>query len=481
MPGRTWLPSDPDAHTEGVIQMQDYSGYGQPPAADYFGSPPPPMPPRPPRRRIGLLSYLAVALAAGALGAGTVVAIYHPAANSSAAPQPSSSAIAPAPLPSTAVPAPSSGGSGAAGSLSSVEQGMVIINTTLQYSSEQAAGTGMVINAGNGLVLTNNHVIENATKITATVASTGQNFVAKVVGYDVTGDVALLQLQNPSGLHAVPVGDASKVKTGNSVTALGNANGQSAIVPAAGQVTGLNQTITASDQGGTVKSETLHGMIQTNADIVAGDSGGPLVNSAGQVIGMDTAGNSVSFTQQQTVAGFAIPINTALSVAGQIAAGRASSTIVIGYPPFIGIYVGQGTDANPQDQASRQQQNNGSGGFGGFGNGNGFGNGAGNGTGNGGTPSCYTSDANLSVPSTIASVNSGTLVIGTICGSPAAAAGLTAGSVITGLDGQTVGSPQSLADIMTKLHPADTVSVTWVTPSGQSKNGNLALTAGPPL
>jgi S1-C subfamily serine protease len=356
----------------------------------------------------------------------------------------------------------------------------VIINTTLQYSSEQAAGTGMVINA-DGLVLTNNHVIENATKITATVASTGQNVVAKVVGYDVTGDIALLQLQNPSGLHAVPIGDASKVKIGAAVTALGNAEGRSAIVPAPGQVTGLNQTITASDQGGTVKSETLHGMIQTNADIVAGDSGGPLVNSAGQVIGMDTAGNSVSYTQQQT-AGFAIPINTALSVARQIAEGHASSGIVIGYPPFIGIYVGQGTDANPQDQASQQQQqqqNNGSGGFGGFGNG--FGNGAGNGTGNGGTSSCYTSDANLSVPSTIASVNSGTLVIGTICGSPAAAAGLTAGSVITGLDGQAVGSPQSLADIMTKLHPGDTVPVTWVTPSGQRKNGNLALTAGPPL
>ena len=353
----------------------------------------------------------------------------------------------------------------------------MIINTTLQYSSEQAAGTGMVINA-DGLVLTNNHVIENATKITATVASTGQNFVAKVVGYDVTGDVALLQLQNPSGLHAVPVGDASTVKTGNSVTALGNANGQSAIVPAVGQVTGLNQTITASDQGGTVKSETLHGMIQTNADIVAGDSGGPLVNSAGQVVGMDTAGNSVSFTQQQTVAGFAIPINTALSVAGQIAAGHASSTIVIGYPPFIGIYVGQGSDANPQDQASQQeqQQNNGPGSFGGFG---GLGNG--NGAGNGGTSSCYTSDANLSVPSTIASVNSGTLVIGTICGSPAAAAGLTAGSVITELNGQTVGSPLSLAGIIAKLRPGDTVSVSWVTPSGQTKNGNLTLTAGPPL
>ena len=455
--------------------MQDYSGYGQPPTGDYFGStsPLPPMPPRPPRRRIGLLSYLAVALAAGALGAGTVVALYHPAANSSAAvPQPSSSAIAPAPLPSTAVPAPSSGGSGVSGSPSSVERGLVIINTTLQYSSEQAAGTGMVINA-DGLVLTNNHVIENATKITATVASTGQNFVAKVVGYDVTGDIALLQLQNPSGLHAVPIGDASKVKTGAAVTALGNAEGRSAIVPAPGQVTGLNQTITASDQGGTVKSETLHGMIETNANIVAGDSGGPLVNSAGRVIGMDTAGNTVSGPQQQSVSGFAIPINTALSVGRQIAAGDASSTVVIGYPPFIGIYVGQGTDSNPQDQAAQQQQQNN--GFGGFGNG------FGNSSGNGGSPSCYTSDANLSVPSTIAPVNSGTLVIGTICGSPAATAGLTAGSVVTGVNGQTVGSPQSLGDIMAKLHPGDNVSVTWVIPSGQRTTGNLTLTAGPPL
>ena len=457
--------------------MQDYSGYGQPPTGD-FGStsplPPMPPPPRPPRRRIGLLSYLAVALAAGLLGAGTVVAVYHPASNSAAAaPQPSSSAIAPVPLPSTAVPTPSSGGSGASGNLSSVEQGLVIINTTLQYSSEQAAGTGMVINS-DGLVLTNNHVIENATKITAT-AATGKTYAAKVVGYDVTGDIALIQLQNASGLHRVPIGNSSTVKTGASVVALGNANGQSQIVSAPGQVTGINQTITASDEGGTVKTETLHGMIQTNADVVAGDSGGSLVNAAGQVIGIDTAGNSVSSPGQQSVSGYAIPINTALSVASQIAAGRASSTIVVGYPPFIGIYVGQGSSSNPADQASQQQQQNNNNGFGGFGNG------FGNSSGNGGTPSCYTSDANLSVPSTIASVNSGTLVLGTICDSPATAAGLTAGSVITSIDDQTVGSPQSLANIMAKLRPGDTVPVTWVTPDNQNKSGNLALIAGPPL
>ena len=83
----------------------------------------------------------------------------------------------------------------------------------------------MVINAGDGLVLTNNHVIENATKITATVAATGKTFKATVVGYDVTGDVALIKLQDFSGLHAVPLGDSGAVKSGDSVTALGNAEG----------------------------------------------------------------------------------------------------------------------------------------------------------------------------------------------------------------------------------------------------------------
>jgi len=452
--------------------MQDYSGY-----SGYGGptTPLPPVPPPPPRRRVGLLSYIAVALVAGALGAGSVVALYHPAANSAAVPSARPSARAPVPLPSTAVPVPSNGGTGTTGgSMSKVEQGIVIINTALQYSGERAAGTGMVVNAGEGLVLTNNHVIENATKITATVAATGQNFLAKVVGYDVTGDVALIQLQHPSGLHQVPLGDSGKVRTGDVVTALGNAEGQSKIVPATGHITGVNRSITASDQGGTVTSETLHGMLQTDAGIVSGDSGGPLVSAAGRVIGMDTAGNDVRYPDQQAAAGFAIPINTALSVAREIVAGHASSTISIGYPPFIGIYVGQGTSSNPQQQAAAQQQQN-NGGFGGFGGGSGF---SGNGS---GSQSCYSNDSNLPVPDTIAPVSSGTLVVGTICSSPAAVAGVSAGSVITSVNGQAVGAPQTLHGALSKFRPGDTVSLTWVTPSGQRKTATMTLTAGPPL
>jgi S1-C subfamily serine protease len=469
--------------------MQDYSGYGQPPiGAGGFGGPTGPTgptsplpPPRPPRRRVGLLSYIGVALAAGALGAGTVVALYHPAASSSSASaQPSSSAVAPAPAqtaPSSPAPLPSYGGAGLSASeaaiLKKVEPGLVIINTTLTYNSELAAGTGMVISP-DGLVLTNNHVIENSTKITATVVSTGRTYPAKVVGYDVTGDVAEIKLTGASGLHTIPIGDSAKVKSGDAVLAMGNANGQSQIVPAPGQVTGVNQTITASDQGGTVSSETLHGMIETNADIISGDSGGPLANAAGDVIGMDTAGGGGGFNEQQSSTGYAIPINTALKIAGQISAGQASSTIVIGYPPFIGIYIGQGSSASPQTQAQEQEPSNG--GFGG-----GFGNGSGYGPGGSGNAGCYTSDANLTVPSTIAPVNSGTLVLGTICGSPAASAGLTAGSVITAVNGQSVGAPQSLTSIMSKFKPGASVSLSWVTPSGQDKTGQLTLTPGPPL
>jgi len=457
--------------------MQDYSGYGY--GADYGSTSPlppmPPQPPQPPRRRVGLLSYVAVALVAGALGAGSVVALYHPASNATTV-QPSP-ANPPAALPSTAVPTPSSGGSGTAtGSLAKVGQGIVIINTTLQYSGERAAGTGMVINAADGLVLTNNHVIESSTKITATVPSLGKTFKATVVGYDVTGDIALIKLQDFSGLHAVPLGDSSKVKTGDSVTAMGNAEGRNQIATASGSITGVNRTIKANDQGGVVSSETLHGMFQTDAGIVSGDSGGPLVSASGQVIGMDTAGNDVRYPDQQAAAGFAIPINTALSVARQIAHGQASDTISIGYPPFIGIYVGPGTSSDPQEQASEQSQQNDNG-FGGFG-GNGFG---GNGSGDGNSQSCYTNDSNLPVPSSVAPVNTGTLVVGTICGGPAAAAGLTAGSVITSVNGTAIGAPSTVHNALAKSHPGDSISLTWVTPSGQHKTASVTLTQGPPL
>jgi S1-C subfamily serine protease len=313
-------------------------------------------------------------------------------------------------------------------------------------------------------VLTNNHVIEGATSITAQTADRHQ-YRAKVLGYDVTGDIALIQLEGAHGLQTVPLGDSASVKTGDSVVGMGNAEGQNAIVPVTGQVTALDQTITAGDQGGSITQETLHNMIETNANIVSGDSGGPLANSAGQVIGMDTAGNDGGFAVQQSSAGYAIPINNALAVARQIAQGQASSTVSIGYPPFMGIYIGKGSNSDPQAQA--EQQN---------GNGNGFG-----GSGGNGNQGCATSNANMAPVQNIANVNSGTLILGTICGSPASAAGMTAGSVITAVNSQAIGSPDGLTSVVSKFRPGETISVTWVSPSGQRTTSAITLTAGPPL
>ncbi|HEX6526772.1 MAG TPA: trypsin-like peptidase domain-containing protein [Streptosporangiaceae bacterium] len=440
-------------------------GYGQQPGYGGYGGygPPPPPPPGP-----GLFRYIAVAVVAAALGAGLVVGIDHvgsstpvasPSIGSSAPPQQQQ------PVPQQPqqgqIPVGGSGlSSGQQAVVSKVSAGLVIINTSLQYRAEQAAGTGMVVNS-DGLVLTNNHVIENATSVSATVVATGRTYRAKVLGYDQTGDIAAIQLQGVSGLRAIPMGDSSSVKTGDSVIAMGNAQGGSQIVPAPGQVTGLNQTITANDENGIQSSETLHNMIQTNAAIVSGDSGGALANMSGQVIGMNTAGSNVQFSQQQA-AGFAIPINTAMSVVNQIVAGHGSSTISIGYPPFVGIFLPTSNSGNPQIQAQDQAQRNG---------GNAF----------GPTQSCYSNDANMPVPTNIAPVNSGTLIIGVICNSPAAATGMTGGAVITAVNGHSVSTANQLHAAIANYHPGDTIKITWVNLSGKSTTSSLRLTEGPPL
>jgi len=435
---------------------------------------------RPPgsSRRRTLITHVAVAILAAGAATGVTLGLDRPAAPAgtvAAAPLPGGGAV-PSPA---ASPAGGGTGGGEQQVVNKVEPGLVVVNTTMQYNGEAGAGTGMVINP-DGLVLTNNHVIEDSTKITATVAATGKTYPATVIGYDKTADVALIRLQGATGLRTVPVGDSAAVKDGDPVVALGNAEGQGTIIPAGGQVTGTGKTITAADQGGTAATETLHGMIATSAGIVPGDSGGPLATAAGQVIGMDTAGNSVSVSQQQAGGqqqagtGFAIPIDTALSVARQIAAGHASPTVTIGYPPFIGIFTAGGSQTSPLAQAQGQEQQNGFGdGFGGFGGFNGFGAPA-------TSPACYTTNASLTIPSAVAPVSEGALVDGTVCGSPAAAAGIIGGSVITAVNGTPVTSPDGLTSILARFRPGTTIKVTWTSPAGQQATSTLHLTAGPP-
>ena len=240
-----------------------------------------------------------------------------------------------------------------------------------------AAGTGIVLTS-NGTVLTNNHVIRGATSIKVTDVGNGRSYTAKVVGYDATKDVAVIQLQNASGLTTASLGDSSSVQSGDSVTALGNAGGKGGTPSVAtGTVTALNQGITASDDGSGANSEQLTGLIETNADIQPGDSGGALVNSYGQVIGMNTAASSGTQFQsesgQSAVQAYAIPIDKAESVAKQIEGGQDSSTVHIGATAFLGIETdGSNSSGSGSGDSGGFGQGDGSG-FGGFGDGSGFG------------------------------------------------------------------------------------------------------------
>ena len=127
-----------------------------------------------------------------------------------------------------------------------VDSGVVDVNTNLGYENAAAAGTGMVITS-DGEVLTNNHVIEEATTIRVRDVANNKTYSATVVGYDVTADVAVLKLKGASGLKTVPIGNSSSVKVGARVTGIGNAGGAGGTpASASGTVTALDQSITAS-------------------------------------------------------------------------------------------------------------------------------------------------------------------------------------------------------------------------------------------
>jgi S1-C subfamily serine protease len=329
----------------------------------------------------------------------------------------------------------SSTGAGAPSDISSiaakVAPGLVDVNTNLSYQNEQAAGTGMVISS-SGVVLTNNHVIQGATSISVTDVGNGKTYKGSVIGYDRTSDVAVVKLSGASGLQTVSISN-QPAAVGQAVVGVGNAGGTGGTPSSAGgSVTAVNQSITASDSGGG-NAENLTGLIEINADIQPGDSGGSLVNTAGEVIGMDTAASAGSGYQVSGSQAYAIPIATALSLAKQIQSGKASSTVHIGETGFLGVSV---------------QSSSSSGGFGGFGSGG--------------------------------ASTSGATVATVVSGGPADKAGLAQGDVITALDGTAIGSPSDLTGLLEPHHPGDAVQLKWTDGSGQQQSASVTLASGPP-
>jgi S1-C subfamily serine protease len=442
-----------------------YGGYGQPGYGQYpwsgYGTPPPP-----PRSGFSrTLAYAAVAVLAAAAGAGAAVALNHTnSGNSSAASPFNGNGSQSNPFggngnqntfPSFGGGNGANGGSNAGGSngantgtgsldanaiAEKVDPGVVDITSKLTYSGATAEGTGMVISAG-GLVLTNNHVIDQATSVSATLVTSGKTYTAKVLGYDSTNDVALLQLVGASGLKTVALSDSSKATVGQAVLALGNAGGRGGLPSTAqGTIRALNQSIEASDSGANT-TEKLHGMIETDAPIEQGDSGGPLVNGSGQVIGMDTAANSSSgfggYSADTT--GFAIPVNGAMTIVNQIKSGQATTNVHIGLAGFMGVNVADASAPSHCDP-------NGGDGFGGLGGG-------------------FTSP-----------VNSGALICQVYQDSPSSAAGLSNGDVITSVNGTTVSSADGLTALSAASHPGDQFAINYVDQFGKKHSTTVHLT-----
>ena len=391
--------------------------------------------PEPPKRHRGrtMLGLAATAVVAAGVGAGAAVGLSNGGGSGANATSTSKEVLSTSQI------------------ASKVDPAIVDVKSTLGYQGAYSLGTGIVLTS-DGVILTNNHVINGATSISVTDIGNSKTYKATVVGYDESRDIAVLKLSGASGLTTASTGDSSSLNVGDNVVALGNAGGVGGTpAVAAGSVTALNQSITASDES-SGSSEQLTGLIETNADIQSGDSGGPLVNSHGQVIGIDTAASSSyqfggnggnsgfggfgngGFGSQgsgssgssnadggSATQGFAIPINTALTVAKQIEDGQGSSTVHIGATAFLGVEI-----------ATTQQ-----------------------------------------------SQYQGVLIAGTQEGTPAAQAGLGQDDTVTALDGKSVSSGTDIQDILIGHHPGDKVSIAWTDASGQSHTATITLGTGP--
>ena len=309
------------------------------------------------------------------------------------------------------------------------DPGLVDVISTLGLQQAESAGTGLVLTP-SGEVLTNNHVIKGATAIKVRDIGNGRTYPAKVVGYDQSRDIAVLQLQGASGLQTAALGDSSTAKVGDKVVALGNALGKGGTpAVAVGHIAGLNASIVASDEGAGT-SERLTGLIHHNAPIQPGDSGGPLVSNTGKVIGIDTAASASTGFQFQTntrTQAFAIPINGAVALAQQIEAGQASDTVHIGPTGLLGVGV----------MSAGQAASSG------------------------------------------ISAGSGAVVEQALPNTPAAGAGITSGDVIVAAGGRTITSPAGLQAALERFHPGNSVNITWQDQSGQTHSATVVLANGP--
>jgi serine protease Do len=414
---------------------------------DYpFSTDPPSLPPRTtPERSRGRLAGLAAAFVAIALLSATLAsggtylalsstgALGGSTAGTSGDPSPSSSlaaanqaAASPTASAQTATTADSSSVVAAA---AAVSPAVVTITSSSDASNglspfsvpETGVGSGVIFDA-DGWILTNRHVVSGATSLTVTL-SDGRTFPGTVYGIDTLTDLAIVRIQ-ASGLTAAQLGDSGDIAVGQTVVAIGSPLGTFTDTVTGGIVSALGRTIT-------VEGTTLDDLIQTDAAINPGNSGGALIDTAGRVIGINTAEASSA----QGI-GFAVPINLAKGLVKEALAGEPLSR------PYLGILYqtldaglaaanGLSADHGAWISTGGTPSQGGSNGANGSSHSNGF-----------GSPR---------PPTPGSAVQSG---------SPAAQAGLKDGDIITAVDGAAIDGTHPLEELLAEFAPGTKVTLT---------------------
>jgi len=217
----------------------------------------------------------------------------------------------------------------------------------------QSAGSGVIFDARSGYIVTNAHVVENASEITVTLQD-GRDLKAEIIGSDTPSDVAVLKVK-PDGLTQIPMGDSAKIEVGDFVVAIGNPFGLQHTVTS-GIISGLSRS--------GINPDGYEDFIQTDASINPGNSGGALVNLRGELIGINTA--ILSRSGGNIGIGFAIPVNMARSVMEQLIhygsvkrgqLGISMYTVTadiahsLGLPSAVGALVSQVVEGSPAEHA----------------------------------------------------------------------------------------------------------------------------------
>ncbi|MFC7980283.1 S1C family serine protease [Streptomyces sp. NPDC057336] len=307
----------------------------QPPAASFAsfqdGQPEQPREKRKVRRGpVALLA--AVAIVAAAVGGGTAFGIQELTGGDTVASSSSSTNVVPSSQKGTV-----------SGVASAVSPSIVEISATSPAGS--STGSGVII-TGDGEIITNNHVVSGASSVKVTT-NDGKQYAAEVVGTDSSKDLALIKLENASGLKAAALGDSDALKVGQQVVAIGSPEGLTGTVTS-GIVSALDRDVTVSTDGGqqqqqqrqgggwpfefggqefngdTGSSTTTYKAIQTDASLNPGNSGGALIDMNGNIVGI----NSAMYSSAESSAGagsvglgFAIPVNTVKADLAKLRAG----------------------------------------------------------------------------------------------------------------------------------------------------------------